>query len=667
MARAFVVGNGAMVAAGDRFGALHEIYAPHFAPEHQLLRRPARLGLSVEGSFRWLDEVFEASIARGDGVPIADLSLRGSDPPLEIWIETFIDSRLPILVRRVEVTNRDDRFRDLALAFHHDFRLSGGSREAASRDPATGGVVHHGGRRALLLNAIGPDGAGVPLVTIAGDRGAADSLLGVPIPLQAGASAMVTTWLAAARSVPEARKLDADARRLGVPGLLSRTRRYWSLWTSSGVRDEGDLPEEARDLYAQSLHALRLMQAPSGAFLSGLEAPPDESSPAEEMAPAAPEERWCRLREAAVAADALGRAGYGAAARRYFEFAAASARDAGELCAVLDADGAPAPAPEHVLRAADGIALHLWAAARHFDRERDTEFMGPIYESSLAPAAERLATATDPALGLPISTDPWDERWGAHASVAAAVRGGLRAASRLAALFGETARARAWVGAADQIARAVGHSLYDPERGRFLRSVILERGERAERNADSAEPSERRLDLTLDASLLWLGLLDDLEPEDPRVKATADAVRDALWIREGAGGLARSEADAATAFGNQGVGRASLLATLWLAQHGIRAARRLQDLEGARVLLLWTSARSEGAGLLPDRLDAETRVAPSLAATAAFVTTVLDYGDRSRLLARCDRCGEPAPARRARRAAMADLRTPLPPGVVADL
>ena len=103
MARAFVVGNGAMVAAGDRFGALHEIYAPHFAPEHQILRRPARLGLSIEGSFRWLDEAFEATTARGDGVPIADLSLRGSDPPLEIWIETFVDARLPILLRRVEV------------------------------------------------------------------------------------------------------------------------------------------------------------------------------------------------------------------------------------------------------------------------------------------------------------------------------------------------------------------------------------------------------------------------------------------------------------------------------------------------------------------------------------------------------------------------------------
>ncbi len=649
MARTFVVGNGAMVAAGDRFGALHEIYAPHFAPEHQLLRRPARLGLSIEGSFRWLDEAFEASTARGDGVPIADLSLRGSDPPLEIWIETFVDARLPILLRRVEVTNRDDRFWDLALSFHHDFQLSGGSREAASRDPASGGIVHHGGRRALLLNAIGPDGAGVPLVTIAGERGAADSLLGIPIPLAAGEAAMVTTWLAAARSVPEARRLDAEARRMGVPGLLSRTRRYWSLWTSSGVRDESDLPEEARDLYAQSLHTLRLLQSPSGAFLSGLQAPSE-----------------CRLREAAIAADALGRAGYGAAARRYFEFAAASARDAGELCAVLDADGAPAPAPEHVLHAADGIALHLWAAARHFDRERDAEFMGPIYESSLAPAAERLATAADPALGLPISTDPWEERWGAHASVAAAVRGGLRAASRLAALFGETARARAWVTAADQIARAVGNALYDPERGRFLRSVILERGERGE----PGEATERRLDLTLDAALLWLGLFDDLEPEDPRVKATADAVRAALWLGGGTGGLARHEADATVAFGSpadptEGTGRASVLATLWLAQHGIRAARRLQDLEGARVLLLWTSARADGAGLLPDRLDAESTIAPSLAATSAFVTTVLDYAERSRLLARCDRCGEPAPARRSRRAAE---RAPASlPGVVADL
>ena len=226
----------------------------------------------------------------------------------------------------------------------------------------------------------------------------------------------------------------------------------------------------------------------------------------------------------------------------------------------------------------------------------------------------------------------------------------------MAALFGETARARMWLAASELIGRAVTRTLYDAERGRFLRVLIV-------------DGVERRLDPSLDASLLWLGLFDDLEPEDPRVRATAAAVRASLWVRSGTAGLARHEGDIAHA----GIereprpGRPSIAPTLWLAQHAIRAARKTQDLEDARILLLWASARAEGTGLLPETLDPATGAAdgicPSLAATAAYVTTVLDYGERARLLARCDRCGEPAPARRSRRGASPALL----PGLVADL
>ncbi|MGE5179059.1 MAG: glycoside hydrolase family 15 protein [Bacteroidota bacterium] len=647
VARAFVAGNGTVLAAGDRYGSLQEIYIPHLAPEHQALARPARIGLHADGAFHWLEDAFDATVARSESAPIADLSLRGRDLPFEIWIETFADARLPILARRVEVRNRLGGRHDLRLVFHYDFR-TGFPGAVTSRDAATGGVVHHGGRRALSVNAIGPDGIGVPQVTIAGERGASGFLLGIPIPLAPSGSAMVTTWLAAAGSVPDARRLDAEIRRVGIPGLLGRTRGYWSLWASAGSRDEGDLPEEVLALYAQGLLTLRLLQAPSGAILSTLEAPAAEGGP---------EGRWCALREAALAADALGRAGYGSAARRYFEFTARAAREAGELTAILDADGAPAPAPEHALRAMDGLAVHVWAAARHLERERDVELMAPIYQDAIAPTAERLAAAADPSLGLPVGPDLWDERWGAHASVAAAVRGGLKAASRMAALFGETARARSWLAASDTIGRAVVRTFYDPERGRFLRALSMEEG-------------ERRLDPTLDASLLWLGLFDDLEPEDPRVKATAAAVRAGLWI-PGLGGLARHEADAGDAGTERegSGGRASLKPTLWLAQHTIRAARHAQDLEAARILLLWTAARAEGSGLLPERLLPGAApgegTCPSLGATAAFVTTVLDYGERARLLARCDRCGQPAPVRRARGATARAARSL--PGLVADL
>ncbi|MGE5175095.1 MAG: hypothetical protein ACM3JJ_01865, partial [Hyphomicrobiales bacterium] len=449
----------------------------------------------------------------------------------------------------MQVTNRSDRFRDARLLFHHDVALAPGrptAGEAAFRDAATGGLVHHAGRRALLVNLEGPDGPGAVFAVAAAraaedDPGAAeeaasgriqgpasangivDSLIAAPIAIAPGASAMVTAWIAIADSLPGARDLDASFRRSGVAALTTRTRAYWNLWASQGAREGADLPEDVTALHAKSLVTLRLHQTPSGAILSGVE-PPD--GPA-----ARPEYRWCWLRDAAPAADALGRTGYASATRRYLSFVADAAREAGELPPVLDATGAPAAASERSRRALDGIALHLWAAARHFDRERDAEFLAPQFFDVLAPAADRLAASLDAKTGLPLSFDLWEERWGAHASVAAAVRGGLRGAARLAACYGESARARAWVTAAEGIARAMVRELYRPDLGRFARSIA--------RAGDG-----RRVDGTVDASLLWLGLFDDLEVEDVRVQETVDAVRATLWVRTGVGGVARYQRDA---------------------------------------------------------------------------------------------------------------------------
>jgi len=669
-----LIGNGSILATGDQNAALCELYAPSLAPDHQLLRRPARIGLSLDGVLRWFGKGFDASFAASGDAPIADLSLVSTDVGIEVWIETFADANLPLILRRIQLTNRSDRFHDARLYLHHDLALLPGSAEAAQRDAATGGVIHFAGRRVLLLNLEGPEGPGAPLVMIAARdaadaagaaeaveagravpgpdaSGVVDSVIGVPVPLAPGASVMITAWIAAAPSIPEARVVDATFRRTGTAAVVTRTRAYWNLWTSQGARDLSDLPEDVSALFAKSLVTLRLHQTPDGAILSGAESDPRD--------PARPEYRWCWLRDAAIAADSLGRAGYAAAARKYFDFAARAAREAGALLPVLDASGSPAPAPERALRALDGIALHLWALARQFDRERDAEFLAPHFSEIVIPTADRLAAGLDAKTGLPLSFDLWDERWGAHASVAAAVRGGLRGAARLAASFGDAPRARAWMLAADSIARAIGRELYRPEAGRFSRSI-------------AREGEARRVDPTIDASLLWLGLFDDLEPEDPRVKATVEAVRARLWVRTGVGGLARYEHDALGSVGTdlaEVPGNPWIAATLWLAQHAIRNARRAPELEPARILLLWASARAEGNGVLPEQLHPyrgeTTSLSPSLAAHAWFVSTVMEYAERIRTLHRCDRCGEPSPERRERRRLPA--RLPSLPGIVAHL
>jgi GH15 family glucan-1,4-alpha-glucosidase len=154
------------------------------------------------------------------------------------------------------------------------------------------------------------------------------------------------------------------------------------------------------------------------------------------------------------------------------------------------------------------------------------------------------------------------------------------------------------------------------------------------------------------------------------VRATVDAVKDALWVRTGVGGLARYERDPVDSVGTDlpdVPGSPSIAATLWLAQHGIRTARRAQDLDPARTLLLWCAARAEGWGVLPEKLHpyrgATTSPAPSLQAHAWLVLTVVDYAERLRHLRRCERCGAPAGTGREKRAAA--IADPLAPGLVA--
>ncbi len=574
-----------------------------------------------------------------------------------------MDVSLGVLVRRAQITNRSDRFRDIRILFHHDFRLgSSEPHEAAFREPSSGGLVHHAARRFVLINMETTDGTGVPFWRVASRaaddasgaetllfggriegpveaRGRVDSLAGAPLALAPGAAGMVTLWVATGETLGAVREKDEAFRRLGIAGSLKRTRAHWNLWLGQGSRDLFDLPEDVAGLYRRSLVILRLHQTPSGAILTGIEAAP--------AAPFLNEYRWCWHRDAALAADALGRAGYPSTTRRYLEFAARSTAEAGLLHPVVDAGGAPVGAAPD----ADALALPVWAFARHFERDGDIESATPLYLDFLVPTSERLVGSLDPTTQLPASRDLWGERGGFHASTAAIVRAGLAGAARLAASFGDSARADAWSAVADQVRRALQRLLYRPELGRYVRAVA--------REGRGLSP-----DGALDASLLWLGLLDGVEAEDSKVKATVAAVKGALWVRTGVGGIARFERDPLGSVGTdlaEVPGNPWVTTTLWLAQHSILTAQRTQDLDQARTLLLWCAARAEGWGSLPEQLHPyrgeTTSAMPSMSAHAWLVATVIDYVDRLRSLKRCDRCGAPAQARRER----------LLPGLVAHL
>jgi GH15 family glucan-1,4-alpha-glucosidase len=668
LARTTVTGNGSILAAADASGTLREIYVPSIEPQNQILRRPARIGLWTDGRLTWLPGPFEARPVESGSAPIVAHSLASADLGLEVWIELFVDVPLGVVVRRVQVTNLSERHRDLRILFHHDFALEPGEpQETAEHDEESGGVLHHAGHRCVLVNLESRE-HGVPLwrvlargsATASGAealpangridggppaRGLVDSIAACALPVAPGESGMVSARIVFGETVREARARDAAFRAVGAGASAARARSHWNLWLKAGAQDGLDLPEEVALLYERSLVTLRLHQTPEGAIVGGFEPEPDEV--------ARQEVRWCWNRDAAIAADALDRAGYPGSARSYFMFAARSARAHDGLHAAVRNDGAPAAAPDDP----DALALPLWALARHFDRGRDVEFISPILRDLVHPTADRLVEALDETTRLPAGLDLWGERIGIHASTAAVVRAGLLAAARLAAAFDEPARASRWAHAADAIARAVARDLYHQGSGRFARSAVR-------------EGRSLRTDPTVDASLLWLGLFGDFEPEDSRIRATVDAVRNTLWVRTGVGGVARYERDPLGSVGTdlaEVPGSPSIAATLWLAQHAIRTARRWQDLDPVRTVLLWCASRVEGAGYLPARLHpyrgATSGPSPSLVAHVWFVATVLDYRERLRSLRRCERCGAPARDEREREPIM--LPDSLSPRLVA--
>ena len=92
------------------------------------------------------------------------------------------------------------------------------------------------------------------------------------------------------------------------------------------------------------------------------------------------------------------------------------------------------------------------------------------------------------------------------------------------------------------------------------------------------------VDRTIDASLLGLWYFGMFAPDDPRIVATMEAVRDRLWVKTDVGGVARYEDDYYHRV-SQDVenvpGNPWFICTLWLAQWYIATAQTPDDLKPA--------------------------------------------------------------------------------------
>jgi GH15 family glucan-1,4-alpha-glucosidase len=314
-------------------------------------------------------------------------------------------------------------------------------------------------------------------------------------------------------------------------------------------------------LATRSVEVILAGQDPSGAYVA---------------APSFPVYRYGWLRDGAFCAEAMDAVGRRESAAAFHTWAAraiaAQRRRAESAIATVEAGGKPPP--EEMLptrftlegeleRAAagheawpnfqlDGYGIWLWALERHLDAARPT----PVLEEGIDVAARYLAaTWRLPCWGC------WEEfDDGEHAFTIAAVAAGLAAAGRILGremLIAEGARARNWL-----LERFVVDGLF--------------------RRCAS--------DPRIDGSLLWLGPLGIVEPDDPRLKATVESVRTDLV--GGSGGVHRYLGD--TYYG----GGEWVILTCSLASYDALAGRQDAFEEGRK----WVRDAARGSGALPEQL-----------------------------------------------------------------
>ncbi|MCA1850174.1 MAG: glycoside hydrolase family 15 protein, partial [Acidobacteria bacterium] len=215
--------------------------------------------------------------------------------------------------------------------------------------------------------------------------------------------------------------------------------------------------------------------------------------------------------------------------------------------------------------------------------------------------------------------------------------GGLRAAARFAALFGETERAFRYREAATQVKNAMRAHLYRADLGRFVRMI-------APGKADEGF----EMDETIDASLFGIFYFGAFAPDEEVVRSTMSAVRERLWVKTPVGGVARYEGDGymRVAEDNKTVpGNPWFICTLWLADYSIAAAQTFEDLNGAVEILEWAVGRALPSGVLAEQVDpltgASLSVSPLTWSHATLVATVMAYLRKLETLRACAACGSP--------------------------
>ena len=643
------VSNGSFLLNFDSDYQIRDVYFPFIGQENHSSGQPFSFGVWVDGQYSWMGPEWRKTLRYQDGSLVTDVLLTNEALGLELRCSDVVDMELNIYIKRIEVANLQDRPRQPRLFFRHAFYLYGNDiGGTAYFDPRSCSIIHYKMHRYFLISCWAHDQWGVKHFACGKKRedlgsvetvreaengelsgeasawGSPSSTIGLWLELPANGITAAYYWIAAGMTYAEVAKLNGEVHNTTPEKLLRRSSKYWKTWVHQDSLQLQSLPKSVADVFNRSLLILRTQIDNRGAIIAA------NDSDIVRFGKDTYSYMWGR--DGAFVAAALAKAGYSHVCMKYFDFCARVLSDGGYLFQHYNPDGSLASnwhawlvAGQEVLPIQeDSTALTLWALWIHHQTLKDIEFIRPLYSTLIKKAADFLVSYRDPQTLLPLpSYDLWEERYALHAYTVATVIAGLRAAANFAKLFQDISLAEKYDSTADEMTEGISRHLYHDGLKRFARS-----GSRTDRGY--------HLDEVIDISLLSLTTFGILDPKDPRMRETAKAIREQLWLDTPIGGCARYQGDVyqrAEDSPRDIPGNPWFIATLWLAEFFIDQAENQQQLQAALPYLEWCGTHALPSGVLAEQIHpvsgAPLCVSPLTWSHSAFVWTVLRYAEKN--------------------------------------
>ena len=649
MPKNYIVGNGTLTAAFDEKLHLRDFHFPFVGLEdHTTYGNFHRIGIWTEGKFSWLSEdpnwhFFgeykpDSLVARG----------RAENRKMNLSISTrdFIPPDKNILIRKIKIYNHANYAQEVKLFFHHDFYLYGDKKyDNAQWEPALNGILHYRQRRYFLVGGEWESGEKCDQYTTGKsqyqgkegtfrdaedgvlsqnpiEHGSVDSTMGFSTEIPAGESRSLFLWICAGKNHDEVESLQNFIIKENPEVIKNTTESYWRNWAHQNEMDFGDLSEEIRREYFQSLLVIRTQTDSHGAIIA--------TTDTDIMEKNRDAYNYCWPRDGAFVTMTLIGAGYEDLAEKFFGFCREIfPRKKGYFLQKYNPDGSLGSTwhpkitenGEKILPIQeDETALVLFALGKYAEKFEILEEIAGWWDDFLEPMADFLVRFVDPKTELPEpSFDLWERQRGVFTFTSAITVGALFAAAHFAEQIGHRKSAQKYEKAALKMQKSILENLFSFDKDRFVKRLF----------GDQNEP-----DFTLDASLLPIWQFGLLPADDPRMHSTVQQISKKL---ASGGGLARFEEDDYFFDFSQHTfrkfpGNPWIVTTAWLADWEIENAKNRKSLKSAREKIEWMASLANRAGIFAEQFDPKTHeprsVAPLTWSHAAFCATVQRYCEK---------------------------------------